>query len=169
MDRPREVVELTTSSDDENYDTDDDIPRASPHRTQVDSIDLDTFFGQGDADGHHAVPDIDQDAQGASYEFCLKEITEIFPDISHDHVQHLYDKHNDALIQAFANGREFSQSLIEQILDAGKYPKEKDRLREIKELKRKREDPESYEEEAARWKDSAVNLKLNPSDYTKVA
>lgn len=165
MDTSQQIVELSSSSDDDLHHVDDNNPRTTRDRTQMDPIDVDTF--QVLADEQNLVPGLDQDAQEASYESCLKEVTEVFPDISRDHVQQLYDKHRDEPIHAFANGTEFSQSLIEQILDAGKYPKEKDRLREIKELKRKREDPRSPEEEAARWKN--VALEVNPSNYTKIA
>ena len=66
-----------------------------------------------------------------SYDSCLVEILEIFPDISHDFVQGLFDAHT----QGPADGHAIVQSLIAQILDKGKYPKERDRQ---KELKRKR-------------------------------
>lgn len=169
MDTHQEVIELSSSSGDEYYDKHDNILRASPHRTQSDPIDLDSFFGQAWADVGNGVLDLEQQTQGAAYGTCLKEVVEVFPDISHDHVKKLYDEHSVPMLHDFANRRNLSLSVIEQILDAGKYPKEKDRLREIKELKRKRENCSNPVEEAARWKNDAINLKLNPSDYTKVA
>ena len=169
MDTPQEIIELSSSSDDEYYETEVDVPQPSPRRTRLEPFDFDAFLSQDNADEQGLAPDLDEHVPGASYDYCLNEITEVFPDISHDHVKQLYEKHSDPLLQDFANSRALSQSLIEQILDAGKYPKEKDRLREIRELKRKREDPRSPEEEAARWKNDALNLKLNRSDYTKVA
>ena len=105
-----------------------------------------------------AEPPIDVDIT-SGYDACLQEVLEIFPDISRDHVQHLYDAQ---LLQP-RNGQAIAQHLITQILDAGKYPKEKDRL---KELKRKRF-ADSDEEEVAYLK----NLERNPFDsqYTQVA
>ncbi|KAL8828722.1 MAG: hypothetical protein Q9191_002430, partial [Dirinaria sp. TL-2023a] len=78
----------------------------------------------------------DQGANNVSpdYNSCLVDILELFPDISHDHVKQLYDSE---LQGSGPNRTQTSvvQHLIDQILDSGKYPKEKDRL---KELKRKR-------------------------------
>ena len=95
------------------------------------------------------------------YNTCLAEILEVFPDISREHVQSLYDKlnhQNDPYAQTAA------QALIEKVLDGGNYPKEKDR---IKELKRKRSDRNSDQEEAARWK--FADLRDNALEYSKVA
>ena len=95
------------------------------------------------------------------YDTCLAEILEVFPDISREHVQSLYDElnhQNDPYAQTAA------QVLIEKVLDGGNYPKEKDR---IKELKRKRSDRNSDQEEAARWK--FADLRDNALEYSKVA
>ena len=95
------------------------------------------------------------------YESCLAELLEVFPDISREHVQSLYNdlNHQDSpFVQTAA------QVLIEKVLDGGKYPKEKDR---IKELKRKRSDKNSDEEEAARWK--YADMRDNAMEYSKVA
>ena len=94
--------------------------------------------GTGLPEDHHA------GLVSPAYGSCLTEILELFPDISHDHVEQLYN----ANVQDFRGHRtRFSlvQHLIEKILDSGKYPKEKDRL---KELKRKRY-RDSDEEELA--------------------
>ena len=105
-----------------------------------------------------AEPLIDVDVT-AGYDTCLQEVLEIFPDISLDHVRQLYDAQ---LLQP-RDGQAIAQHLTTQILDAGKYPKEKDRL---KELKRKRF-ADSDEEEVA----YVENLERNPYDshYTHVA
>lgn len=68
------------------------------------------------------------------YDGCLKDVLDIFPDISHEHVQELYDAQ---MLNAVVGQEHESvtQNMITQILDKGKYPKEKDRQ---KELKRKR-------------------------------
>ena len=95
------------------------------------------------------------------YETCLAEILEVFPDISREHVQSLYNNLNH---QESPFAQTASQILIESILDGGKYPREKDR---IKELKRKRSDKNSDEEEAARWK--YADLRENALEYSRVA
>ena len=95
------------------------------------------------------------------YDICLAEMLEVFPDISREHVQSLYNNlshENGPFAQTAA------QVLIEKVLDGGNYPKEKDR---IKELKRKRSDRNSDEEEAARWK--YADLRDNALEYSKVA
>ena len=85
-----------------------------------------------------------------TFESCLTEVLEILPDVSHIHVQELYNaRESDG--QATPNVSA-SQELVMQILDAGKYPKEKDRLNE---LKRKRSIAMSSDDErAARWKNA---------------
>lgn len=73
-----------------------------------------------------------------AYQECLKAILAVFPDISHDHVQQLWNK----LAWGALIGRDaLNHTLIERILDGGAYPKERDRLRELK--KRKRASPEA--------------------------
>ena len=65
------------------------------------------------------------------FDSCLEKILEVFPDISHEHCREIYD----AQMLNPVEGQLIAQTLITQILDKGKYPKEKDRQ---KELKRKR-------------------------------
>lgn len=95
------------------------------------------------------------------YGTCLAGLLEVFPDISREHVQSLYNNLN---LQDSPFAQTAAQVLIEKVLDGGKYPKEKDR---IKELKRKRSDKNSDEEEAARWK--YADLRDNALEYSKVA
>ena len=97
----------------------------------------------------------------SSFETCLAELLEVFPDICREHVQSLYNKLNR---QDGPYAQTAAQVLIERILDGGNYPKEKDR---IKELKRKRNDKHSDEEEAARWK--YADMRDNAIEYSKVA
>lgn len=92
------------------------------------------------------------------------EILEIFPDISHDHVRQLYEvafqKTEDDSQRA-----NISQILILGILDEKTYPKEKDK---VNELKRKRSKVlDSDEEEAARWQD--LNRGQDASVYSREA
>lgn len=85
------------------------------------------------------------------YVACLAEILEVFPDICHDHVRQLYDAQLQKTTDDDSQRAGITQELILQILDFKNYPKEKDR---INELKRKRSDiVNSDEEEAARWND----------------
>ena len=93
------------------------------------------------------------------YQTCLNAVIEVFPDICHDHVQQLYDAglqdpENLQPAVLMHTPQDISQGIIMKILDGGgKYPKEKDR---IKELKRKRSMKlNSDDEEAARWRDAA--------------
>ena len=62
------------------------------------------------------------------------------------------------------NDNPVAQAVIEGILDGGRYPREKERA---KELKRKRVDRNSDDEEAARWKHAG--LRDDTLEYYKVA
>ncbi len=99
-----------------------------------------------------------------SYETCLKEILEVFPDISIDHVQQIYNKHTQILGPYQPQEVTVAQTLIEKISDKGTYPKERDRIRE---LKRKRSQGNTDEEEAARWK--YADMRDDPLQYSRVA
>lgn len=82
------------------------------------------------------------------YAICLEKVLELFPDIAHDHVRKLWE----AGQTSSTIGREetvTSQQLVEVLLDGGSYPKERDRLRD---LKRKRESADDPEHEAAKWR-----------------
>lgn len=106
------------------------------------------------------------------YPACLAEILSIFPDIALDHVRLMYDKHVQAAGPVMANENDsttaqaliIAQALIGEILDGGRFPKEKERA---KELKRKRTDRSSDEEEAARWKNA--DPRHSPLAYSKIA
>ncbi|KAL8785457.1 MAG: hypothetical protein Q9195_008634 [Heterodermia aff. obscurata] len=73
----------------------------------------------------------DMEIQVPGFDSCLEKILEVFPDISHEHCREIYD----AQMLSPVEGQPIAQTLITQILDKEKYPKEKDRQ---KELKRKR-------------------------------
>lgn len=80
-----------------------------------------------------------------SYERCLSEVLELFPDISCDHVKTLYDtemQHN----RAGSSPSTMVQDLIEKILEKGKYPKEKDRLNDLKRKRSRDSDQEELAE-----------------------
>ena len=77
------------------------------------------------------------------FDSCLRKILELFPDISHLYVQELYDAQMLVSVQG-QTLQTTIENLTNLLLEKGKYPKERDRL---KELKRKR--PDSDEEEVA--------------------
>lgn len=159
MDRhpPRDVIDLL--SDEEGTDGQEDS----------DTSFFDNYLNE-DVSGVHISPVPSRTpapySSGAPtvvspYEKCLAEVLELFPDISREHVQSLYNSlnHQDDFYAQTA-----AQVLIEKVLDGGKYPKEKDKM---KELKRKRSDKNSDEEEAARWK--YTDMRDNAMEYSKVA
>lgn len=83
----------------------------------------------------------DQEGEGScpeAYQKCLKAVLVVFPGISHYHVEQLWNK---SAWGSLIGTDELNQRLIERILDGGTYPKERDRLRELK--KRKRASPEA--------------------------
>ena len=159
MDRhpPRDVIDLL--SEDEENDGQD----------ESDNSFFENFLNE-DVSGVHISPMPNRTPAPYSsgtrtvvspYEKCLAELLEVFPDISREHVQSLYNRLDD---QNGLYAQTAAQALIEKVLDGGKYPKEKDR---IKELKRKRGDKNSDEEEAARWK--YAEMRDNALEYSKVA
>lgn len=80
-----------------------------------------------------------------SYERCLSEVLELFPDISRDHVKILYDtklQHD----RTESPPPTIVQDLIEKILEKGKYPKEKDRLNDLKRKRSRDSDQEELAE-----------------------
>lgn len=85
-----------------------------------------------------------------TYEQCLRDVLDVFPDISHEHVKKLYDGRDQ--LENIAPGVADSETLISRILDGGGYPRERDRLNE---LKRKRlSEPDEDEERAIEWKNA---------------
>ena len=64
----------------------------------------------------------------SGFDGCLEKILELFPDISHQYCREIYDAQLPNPVQ----GQLIAPTLITQILDKGKYPKEKDRQRELK-------------------------------------
>lgn len=85
----------------------------------------------------------------ALYQAYVSKVLEVFPDICLKHVQQLYDAHTqaDGEQRLAAQEDDISQRVITQILDGGKYPKERDTRRA---LKRKRESEEE-EGEDVKW------------------
>lgn len=102
-------------------------------------------------DGHRNRPE--------DYQACLTDLLDVFPDISHEYVQEIYNKHMDS--RGPYQPESPSQALIEKVLDSGHYPKEKDKR------KRKFSERDSDEEEAAKWK--YKDLRDDPTQYQTVA
>ena len=80
------------------------------------------------------------------YEKNFKEIIEVIPDVSHEYVRELFDPRMRNLLLAGVDTQEnegdIISSVITQILDKGKYPKEKDRQ---KQLQRKSPDSRQWD------------------------
>ena len=155
----REVIEIEDDSDDPSL--------ASVDEPFFSLNEVDAAFNDGDdlnasifGDGNDIWPSQTHlpDRRNV-YQTCLHAVIDVFPDICHEHVQQLYDARLEdpetmqPPLRAFAADA-VAQEIVMQILDGGgKYPKEKDRIRE---LKRKRSMKiNSDDEEANRWRDAA--------------
>ncbi len=149
----REIIELSDGEDDASFTFDadqdflanDEFDRGSPsHNRQAEGDEETLNHSRADEPGSVGARTPFDD-----YQVCLHEILEVFPDISHEYVQQVYDKDIEAVGPYGRHHNTMAQKLIGEILDSGKYPKERDRVRE---LKRKRSDKDVDEEEAAKWK-----------------
>ena len=85
----------------------------------------------------------------ALYRICCDQILGVFPDICLDHVKKLFNTRIEAgQEQLILTANDFSQAIITQILDDGKYPKEKDKK---KDLKRKRSTEPDSNDNDIQW------------------
>ncbi|KAL9585467.1 MAG: hypothetical protein Q9212_001500 [Teloschistes hypoglaucus] len=137
-----EVIELDDESDEsrlEDYMTAEELAATLPRPLQA-------ARRLPQDDGNASSPSVDDEPRPliVTFDSCLTELLEVFPDISHHHVKSLYDEHISTGVQAF--GGSLSEQLISQILDGGKYPKERDRQNE---LKRKRSVLQTSDEDRA--------------------
>lgn len=104
---------------------------------------------------HPAVPpNLSRDTRDhhAQFEKCFKNLSDVFPDISSEYVRNLFDTwvRVPRSLDDADPINDACHDLTVQILDTTSYPKEKDR---INELKRKRSDAlDSDEEEKLLWK-----------------
>ena len=80
------------------------------------------------------------------YRLYLDKVLEVFPDISLDHARSLYDTSQQQPLHSPDD--DVSQAIITQILDTGKYPKEKDKK---KDTKRKRTTGSGSDEDDSEW------------------
>ena len=126
-----------------------DEPATPSDRIYVDLDSIDEDALSPDSELRPSTVDLDPQAK---FEECLRSVTECFPDISHDHVQTMYAESLQSI--DLEQAEQLPRMLMERILDNGTYPKEKDRLRAMKELKRKRDDAVSNDGEALRWKNN---------------
>ena len=158
---PRDAITVDSDSDDAvAYD---DFFFSSDIEDSLGAIQIDSYDPSLGQEGLTTDERVLGDSY-SSYETCRREVLEVFPDISTDYVKQLYDiqvhSRNSFQQQEEVN----AQILIEKILEKGTYPKERDR---IKDLKRKRSQGNPDEEEAARWKNaSMIDDRLQ---YSKIA
>ena len=157
------IIDLSNSSDEDLLVAENGLEPEFQFYSQLAEDHLDSLDGHSLAYDEISRREAERYPSENSYEFCLKEITEVFPNICHDHVKTLFDRH----CLNIQNGEEAVHLLVEQIISSGEYPKERDRQRKLKELKRKRADQPSDDEEAARWKYDG--LKHSPLEYAKVS
>lgn len=171
---PREVIEIEDSSSEYEDEDEDAFPPELLNLDNFDNDELDAVDPAHYRFGYNRDTSVRQDSipnlptqQPPSFEDCLGRVIDVYPDICHDHVRRLYD----IQVQSFdpqariSPQDQISQLLIVHILDADKYPKERDRR---KELKRKRSIAlDSDEEDAATW--TAVERAVYPDEYSKQA
>ena len=87
----------------------------------------------------------------AQYDRCLAVVTEIFPNISLTYVRSMWEKSRNSQTHDNRDMHITPEKFVDQVMDAGSYPKAND---EAKERKRKRAMYlDSDEEEAAEFKD----------------
>ncbi|KAI4118301.1 MAG: hypothetical protein LQ345_001606 [Seirophora villosa] len=144
--QPQEFIEITDDSDDDESVRLEDFMTSE----ELNAVLQDPSVATPRSDhqeNHHDLGSRRSDAAATptdmSYEACLAEVLDVFPDVSHDHVRALYDARQ-------RTGALGAEGLISHILDEDKYPKERDRLNE---LKRKRMSELNEDEViAAVWK-----------------
>ncbi|KAL8968215.1 MAG: hypothetical protein Q9183_002567 [Haloplaca sp. 2 TL-2023] len=149
--RPSNVIEIDDDSDDSQIPQLEDFMTAEELLNLRGTMDATPAFyphsynfdGPASPIGHVAKP------SPTKFGTCLEQVLEVFPDVSHDHVQTLYDELFAGETQV-AVGAPIPELLIAQILDGGKYPKERDRQRELK-RKRSTTKQDSDDERKAKW------------------
>ncbi|KAL8934346.1 MAG: hypothetical protein Q9211_005280 [Gyalolechia sp. 1 TL-2023] len=151
--RPHDIIEIIDESDDdepvrlEDFMTAEELnnvlqgPNAGA--TSPDSSGLEDYRDP-------SLTDVLPPPTMATYDQCLRDVLDIFPDISHEHVKKLYDGRND--IEIVAPGISDAETLISLILDGGEYPRERDRLNELKRKRLSELDDDA--ERAAEWKNA---------------
>lgn len=148
---PREIIEILSDNESES----DVMETAGPHRRNV-VAHASPALANADFDADWAVilaaidhqnaraamiPDPiavpSREPRAMTEDECLARVLEIYPDISHDHVRHMF---RGGLDVGMLSDSTWCSQLIERILDEGKYPTEREAKRAA--LKRKREPSE---------------------------
>lgn len=151
--RHQEVIEITDGSDDDPDVRPEDFMTAEelnavlrgPHGDGPDLV-----HGRPHTNSDPRLTEVTTTPVVMSYESCLEEILEFFPGVSRDHVKKLYDEHPS--VRTVARGTSLAEDLIFKICDDKNYPKERDRLND---LKRKRiSEANSDDERAMEWKNA---------------
>ncbi|KAL8871596.1 MAG: hypothetical protein Q9174_002608 [Haloplaca sp. 1 TL-2023] len=148
---PSNVIEI----DDDSEDAQD--PRLEDFLTAEELNDLrgtvsatpDFYPNNFNFDGAASPMDNIPNPSPSYFSTCLQQVLEVIPDVSHDHVQTLYNGLLSGETQVAA-GVPLSELLIAQLLDGGKYPRERDLQRELK-RKRSMTRQDSDEERKAKW------------------
>ncbi|KAL8833549.1 MAG: hypothetical protein Q9170_004204 [Blastenia crenularia] len=151
--QPRNVIEIMDESDDDREIQLEDFMTAD----ELNAVLRGPLAGTPGPDHHDHGNNLEAPLTEAppalamvTYENCLQEVLEIFPDISREHVKKLYDERQTN--GAVASTISIPQALISLILDGGTYPKERDCLNE---LKRKRlSEQDNDDKKAAEWKNA---------------
>ncbi|KAI4263099.1 MAG: hypothetical protein L6R42_001737 [Xanthoria sp. 1 TBL-2021] len=143
----RIVIDITNSDDDqdvrlEDLMTPEELQAAVQRSLELEIPDVPLTPEHDDWNPHP--PQNGPNPALAPYDQCLQKVLEVFPDVSHDFVKNLYDRHPPDTPSP--DGIPVSEEIISQVLDCVNYPKERDRQNE---LKRKRAD--SDDEKAAKW------------------
>lgn len=93
-----------------------------------------------------AAIEVSQHHRDFTFEDCLLHVLEIFPDISHDHVNNLWSSFDHEGDYEILSGRARLDNIVEQLVSATTYPKEKKGKR-----KRKREESVDGPIDLKRW------------------
>ena len=155
---PREIIEIEDDSTDEDdawrhfvtLEDDDALAYLPQNSTDIETPPLDAALSSA-----LVSPSLDNPYSPVTdpeilYLLYFEKVLEVFPDICHEHIRLLYNARTRAFgeQQSAAPQDDISQGVIMQILDTGKYPKEKDKK---KELKRKRSSGAAGDEDDAEW------------------
>lgn len=148
--RPSNVIEIDDDSDDGQDVRLEDFMTAEELESTL-RRPLDVKSGSYTPGTHHdwntLPPDDVPRPSPIPFVPCLEQVLEVFPDVSHDHVKVLYDKYSES--GPLTSGPTLPEQLIAHILDGDRYPKEKDRLNELK--RKHLTTQNSDDERAARW------------------
>lgn len=163
--RDREIIEIADDSGDEtevileDFLTTEELEQA---RNAIHSIPSSATMNRPKSPGSSGSPDNPDSLDNSQptldtlvrFEKCQKQILDVFPDISLEHLKSLYDACLSRRLEKVPPAADdLAQELIAQILDREKYPKESERRRE---LKRKRSAAATSDDErATKWRNTS--------------